>query len=284
MTRWIAGIDGSDDSRTALQWAAAMAHARGERVEPVSSWHLPLPLWLASGKRVIEVDRMGLQAEAEVVASDVVDGVEPAEVVDAPVVVEGHPSDVLLERAGPDRVVVVGRRGISALKHRLVGSVSHDLVTHADGPVVVVPAGWSPTSCRRVVVGFDGSEHAATALRWAIDTMPADAEIVASIAVDVIPWLSPELGVERHPDDVEHAKQRLLAEAEAVDPAHRAVRSINADGVRGTLSEHFEGTDLIVVGPRGLGGVGRTLLGSVTTWLLQTAPCPLAVVPTPELD
>ena len=43
------------------------------------------------------------------------------------------------ERVGPE-AVVVGTRGRGAAKSALLGSVSHDLVVHADRAVVVVPS------------------------------------------------------------------------------------------------------------------------------------------------
>ncbi|MBJ7609074.1 MAG: universal stress protein [Candidatus Dormibacteraeota bacterium] len=44
------------------------------------------------------------------------------------------------------------------------------------------------------------------------------------------------------------------------------------------IEEHLQPTDLLVIGSRGLGGVRRLLLGSVSGALVQTAPCPVVVV------
>ena len=85
---------------------------------------------------------------------------------------EGHPAPILSDMAGPDTPLVVGRRGISQLRHRVLGSVSQYLATHARGPVVVVPDEWESSPLQRIVVGFDGSEDAAAALRWALSIAP----------------------------------------------------------------------------------------------------------------
>ena len=44
------------------------------------------------------------------------------------------------------------------------------------------------------------------------------------------------------------------------------------------IEEFLKGSDLLVIGSRGIGGVRRLLLGSVSSALVQTAPCPVVVV------
>jgi nucleotide-binding universal stress UspA family protein len=257
-----------------------LAAERGERVCPVVAWHVPLPIAAMSGRRAIDVDRMGLRAQAEVFAHDAIGRLADSSLVDPVRVFEGHPAHVLESCAGPETALVVGRRGIGELKHRVVGSVSRYLATHAAGPVVVVPEGWTPRPTKSIVVGFDGSEYSQAALSWALDIAPPDAEVRALIAIDVIPWLRPELVVERHPDEVAAAHHRIHAAADAVDPPDsRASREFVVDGPRGAFTRALTSADLVVVGPRGIGGLARMLLGSVTTWLLHESPCPVAVVP-----
>jgi len=275
---WRVGLDGSDGAASALRWANAVAEGRGERVAPVAAWHLPFPITALAGRRPIDVDRAGLKAEVEFHALEAIAALDDAEHVDSPQIIEGHPGDVLCELADADTPVVVGRRGAGGLRHRVLGSVSQHVATHADGPVVVVPEDWSARPLRKVVVGFDGSDHAGDALRWALSVAPSDAEVELLIAIDVIPWLSPELVVDRHPDEYEAAHERLGAAADAVDPEGRATRHFVAHGPRQALGDASGDADLVVVGPRGIGGFARAILGSVTTWLLHDAPCPVAVV------
>lgn len=278
-TRLVVGIDGSDDSAAALRWAVTMAEEVATEVTPVCAWNVPLPIFALAGRRAIDVDRMGLQATAEVAATATIATVDaPGSVADL-VAIEGHPTDVMLDQTGSDAVVVVGRRGISGIRHRMLGSVSRDLATHGDGPVVVVPVDWEPHPCRKIVVGFDGSDHSQAALRWALDIAPDPAVVTALMAIDVIPWLQPELVVERHPDYVESAESRIRAALDEVDPDACAERLVVLHGARQALAEAMGDADLIVLGPRGMGGVGRALLGSVTTWMLHSATCPVAIVP-----
>ncbi len=277
--RWLVGVDGSHDAAAALRWAVSMVEETGAGVTPVCAWYVPFPIFALAGRRVAEVDRMGLRATAEVVASETVELVGASGVVGELLVVEGHPCDALLDLTRPGEVVVVGRRGISEIHHRVLGSVSRDLATHSAGPVVIVPDSWEERRCRRIVVGFDGSDHAQAALRWAIQVAPPSATVTALMAIDVIPWLKPELVVERHPDYVESAEHRIRAAADETDPDGRAERTVVLHGPRQALAEVMAEADLVVLGPRGLGGVGRAVLGSVTNWMLHECPCPVAVVP-----
>lgn len=279
---WIVGLDGSDGSASALRWASELARQRDERVTPIAAWHVPLPVWVMSGRRAIEVDRWGIEAEVAVQAAEAVGRIEHSSVVDEPQVIEGHPASILLGMAGRDTPLVVGRRGIGDLKHRLLGSVSQYLVTHSPGPVVVVPDEWETSPLKRIVVGFDGSEYAAAALGWALSIAPTDCEVEALVAVDVIPWLRPEAVAERHPDAVTHARARISHVADVADPHGRAFRNFVVEGPRSALAEAAERADLIVVGPRGIGGLSRAVLGSVTTWLLHDVGCPVAVVPSED--
>lgn len=276
---WIVGLDGSDGSASALRWASELAQQRDERVTPIAAWHVPFPIWLMSGRRVVDVDRAGIRAEVAVHATEAVGKLGEGSVVDEPRVLEGHPTSTLLEMAGPDTPLVVGRRGIGAVKHRLLGSVSQDLATHSTGPVVVVPDDWETSPLRRIVVGFDGSEQAAAALRWALSIAPEGAEVDAVTAIDVMPWMAPEFVAERHPDDVAAVRERISAAADTIDPEGRATKTFVLHGPRQAFSEVLEGADLVVVGPRGLGGLGRAVLGSMTTWLLHESRCPVAVIP-----
>ena len=294
---WIVGVDGSPGAEAALHWAvvAATDHVadRGGSdspagVTPVCAWHVPLALRALAGRRVLDVDRMGLRAEAVVAATETVRAVAAsrpqAPAPDDLVVVEGHPTDVLLERSGPGTTVVVGRRGSGELRHRLVGSVSRDLVTGSGGPVVVVPETWQARAIRRIVVGFDGSAHSRSALRWALDNAHHDAQVCTVAAFDIVPWLNPVQVAERFADEVAAERARIDAAVRTADPTGRSEVVLALHAPQQALAEETEGADLVVVGPRGHGGLAGLLLGSVTAWLLHASACPVAVVPGSDAD
>ncbi|HEX6567920.1 MAG TPA: universal stress protein [Acidimicrobiales bacterium] len=138
-----------------------------------------------------------------------------------------------------------------------------------------------------IVVGVDGSESSAAALRWAAH----EAELHGSELVAVLAW---DLFNQHHPDgsrrflpeyDDAHADAALLAYAEAAlgaEPAARVIRRPVCDVPAQGLIEAAKGADLLVLGARGLGGFRGLLLGSVSQQCLHHATGPIAIVHLPR--
>jgi nucleotide-binding universal stress UspA family protein len=202
-----------------------------------------------------------------------------SDAVVTPQVVEGQAAHVLVDAAASADALIVGQRGSGELRHHRLGSVSRYCATHAAVPVVVVPPGWMPQANQRIVVGFDGSDNAAAALRWALDFADADATIEVVAAMDVAPWLGERDTRTKFPDEVAEQEQTLTAAIDAVDVAQRAERSLVLDDPRHALAAAAGSADLIVLGARGRGVIALEFLGSVSAWMLQDCPVPVVVVP-----
>lgn len=130
----VVGVDGSDDARRAVEWAVDEARARGWTIRLVHSWEFPKPSPSPDGG-LAPVDFEG-------VANRVLD--EAAEAVPDDVTVErevanDNPAQALIRCSQQAELVVVGSRGIGGFKGLLLGSVSSQVVNHAQCPVVVVP-------------------------------------------------------------------------------------------------------------------------------------------------
>jgi nucleotide-binding universal stress UspA family protein len=133
----------------------------------------------------------------------------------------------------------------------------------------------------RVVVGVDGSEGSARALRWAAD----EARLRGARLEIVHAWAVPFMGeVPTTPDldaELEAGARTTLEEAmAAVD-----LQGLEVDGriERGpaavVLVELAKGADLLVMGSRGRGGFTGLLLGSVSQQCAHHASCPIVIVP-----
>lgn len=139
----VVGIDGSKTARRALRWALDEAALRGADVIAVHAflappYHGPAPI---EAEADLERRRVDTRREADEVAERVFAEVDvPAGVALDRAVVPGSPAGALLHHAGDvGRLVVVGSRGHGALGRAFLGSVSHQVLHHAAGPVIVVP-------------------------------------------------------------------------------------------------------------------------------------------------
>jgi len=134
--RIVVGVDGSDASIEALEWAARHAEATGASLRVVMSWEWPTSygwgLALPSDYNP-RADAMRLldQALAPVRAA------HPGIHIDEEVI-EGHPAPVLINESADADLLVVGSRGHGEFVGMLIGSVSEHCVSNARCPVVVV--------------------------------------------------------------------------------------------------------------------------------------------------
>jgi nucleotide-binding universal stress UspA family protein len=136
---------------------------------------------------------------------------------------------------------------------------------------------------RKIVVGYDGSNHSKRALDRAAEIADDDVEIVVLCAARVPrettdPVLGVETGdlgqLERLQDTLDDAKELLAQRGRAA----RTVQGYGDPAESLVTRAGDEKADLIVVGTRGLSTVQRALLGSVSTKVVHHAPCDVLVV------
>lgn len=134
-----------------------------------------------------------------------------------------------------------------------------------------------------IVVGIDGSEGAALALRWAAAEGKArQLPVTAVLAWGMLDQAQPVIGPAFDPDyDKHHAATALRTYIhEALDEdtaATISARPMNDLPARALLRAAHD-ADLLVVGGRGMGGFKALLVGSVSRQCLHHAPCPVAVI------
>jgi len=137
----VIGVDGSDAAKEALQYGLHEASIRGTRVRAVHAWTHPRVIPATGPGMITPIDpaehRVGaealLRAIVEAVAGDAAVGIDR-------VVVESPAGPAIIAHAHDAELIVVGRRGISAMRSLVLGSVSSYVVAHAACPVLVVPA------------------------------------------------------------------------------------------------------------------------------------------------
>lgn len=289
--RWVVGLDGSDDALVAARWALARAGesaAAGVPIDIVAvmAWSLPMtaPIGVAGTSVLIDWEDVERGVAERLTAA--VDTLEhPAIGTGVEIhtlVAQGNAARVLMDHAAGADLLVVGSRGLSGFKQLVLGSVSRQCATHAPVPTVVVPADAPIAEVRRVVVGFDGSANAESAVRWVLEggTWPiGDATVEVVEAFDISPFTDPDVTRERFREEVVAAEGRFERTLDELDPTERATHTFSLHGARRAIAEAAADADLLVVGTRGRGTIGAALLGSVTTWLLHNTRCAVVVVP-----
>jgi nucleotide-binding universal stress UspA family protein len=142
MRRIVVGVDGSEGSQRALDWACTEAGFRHASVDVVTAWEPP---FVAEFGAVPPAATGTLPSVHEDAARALLDRMvaasHPTDVggtIDR-IAARGAPARVLLDAAEGADMVVVGSRGRGGFAGLLLGSVSSQVVAHAACPVVVVP-------------------------------------------------------------------------------------------------------------------------------------------------
>jgi nucleotide-binding universal stress UspA family protein len=137
----VIGIDGSEGSALALRFAREEGRLRGEPLQAVTAWELPVPVYaggfIAPSVTSDDVEKAAREvAEKQLVEVLGADGGERPELV----VREGSAAGVLVDAAKQATMLVVGSRGHGGFTGLLLGSVSQQCAHHASCPVTIVPA------------------------------------------------------------------------------------------------------------------------------------------------
>ncbi|MBN3508713.1 universal stress protein [Mycolicibacterium septicum] len=138
-----------------------------------------------------------------------------------------------------------------------------------------------------ILVAVDGSAESDAAVRWAArEAVLRDAPVtlIHVIAPVVVSWpIAPVEGsiTEWQEDNarhvVEQAHKTFLANVGDAEPP--AVRTeVKYAAIVPELLAAAKQAQMVAVGSRGMGAVGRAILGSVSSGLVHHAPCPVAVV------
>lgn len=268
----IVGVDGREGGRDAIALAKIL---RGEGgtvtlayVYPreARAWRGSIESYdLAERERATELLHRA-QEEAEVQAQFRVPGTMSV----------GRGLHELAEEIGADLLVIgSNRRGL--LGRVFVGDDTHAALNGASSAVAIAPAGYSreTAAIRRVGVGYDGSpesEHAVGVARKLAAARGAKLSALQAIFYPARLYAGPGW-----PDD-ETIEKKLAAAREHI----AELGGVEPHAVYGEPAEElalYSGSlDLLVIGSRSYGPIGRVVHGSTAHKLAHTARCPLLVL------
>ncbi|WP_460072827.1 universal stress protein [Streptomyces sp. YKOK-I1] len=292
------GLDGSQESRAAAEWAAREAELRDLPLKLVHVWE-PVPEPMA------QAPHLGAETQqhwTERIPREAAQGIglrhPGVEVIREQIA--GHPHDTLAEAAKGAELMVLGSRGFSGIGGFMVGSVGLSVVAHADRPVVLVraleaaadehepdPAGMpsATTPFLPVLLGLDIEHPDETLIEFAFDAAKRRA---TSLKV-VHGWNPPPYYAYSAPANPALHEGLALADAEALAKVLRPWREKypDVDVVEvsrfGSPAVHVveasRDASLVVVGRRIRRSPFGAHIGHVTHAVLHHSTAPVAVVP-----
>jgi nucleotide-binding universal stress UspA family protein len=293
----VVGVDGSEESMLAVQWAAREAAWHGAPLRIVSAAAVPpctrlpgaLPPAVADALRAISVRALG---EAATRAADVTNGlIIDTDLLTAPPALAGTPPVAVSASGAGAQMLVVGARGAGGFAAMLLGSVSGYAAAHAPCPVVVTRMATSAAS-REVAVGLRDLHDADAILGFAFEE--AALRGASLVAVHSCYWLPAGLwgpgaseATRRAGIDAEQACAEVgrdLADVLARWQDKYPAVPVRLDVVHGhparmaaSYSAHVE---LVVIGRGGDPATGPAI-AAVQQAALEHARGPVAVVPVP---
>jgi nucleotide-binding universal stress UspA family protein len=278
----IVGIDGTDASHDAVDWAANEARLRQVPLHVLHAW-LGETLHAPAGRETRLTRDAGAEA-LEAAAEQA--GLHHPELEVTTELVDGYAREALVAASEEADLLVLGTRGSGGFPRLLVGSTSLHVSSHALCPVVVVRPPDARAAGGGVLVGVDSEGRNDDVLDFALAA--ADCRHLSVQAVYA--WSYPRPGGRNlgfppvyQEEQLAAEQERLLIEALTgpcrrhpdVDVTEAAVRS-GAAPLLVTLSEAHQ---LVVVGRHGAVRGPMRRLGSVSQAVVQHAHCPVAVVP-----
>ncbi|MFF5714990.1 MULTISPECIES: universal stress protein [Streptomyces] len=274
------GVDGSEGSMAAVDWAADEAALRGDGLRLVYATR-----WVEhqlGAMKVSHEDRAGA-AEGVLAETERRVGSRQPDLAMTADKVEDAPVGVLLAAADEAELLVVGSHGLGSVRGFIVGSVGQEVVAEARRPVVLVRPGYEKdgsgasegNSRRKVVLGLDVNEVKDELMHFAFDFAGRH-----HIPLEIVhTWH--ESFVHRPGTAAKDEMASVLAGV--VRPFRERFPDTEVAEVTapGRAAEHLieaaSDACLVVVGRRRAARGAH--VGSITHAVIHHASCPVAVVP-----
>ncbi len=292
-TKILVATDGSEDALLAAQAALDLSDRTGAELHVVHAWQDLRPptlpamaideysqayeLWKRAAEELLEEEAERLRGAGGTVA--------------AAHLREGRPAEEITKLAEELNIglVIIGSRGLGAMKRLVMGSVSEGVVHLASCPTLVVRGGeraWPPS---RLIIGDDASEEARRAgeLAAGIGKLFDARALLVRVYPQVTVFKANRIVHTRASKELLGRGERSLEERAAelesilrVSPEVRVTSGEAAAVIQQAAEEGREPT-LVAVGRRGLGAVRHFALGSVSSAVLRAVSGPVLIVPPP---
>ncbi|MGW7210623.1 universal stress protein [Streptomyces sp. NPDC054837] len=282
----VVGVDGSEPSLRAVDWAADEAVLRGVPLRMVYACLWERYEGAALARDIGRPTALPLPQDVVGAAAQRARTRQPDLQVTADVVFE-EPEYALVREGRDASVLVVGTRGRSGIAEMLLGSVSLAVAAAADCPVIVLRGSQdnqaTPPVHGRVVVGVGEELKDSAVVRFAAEEARRRGVPLEAVRA----WRCPAHESTDHP--LLAGEPARLHEQKAVDELETALQDVPADvdvrrravegHARRVLVDASHEADLLIVGARRREGRFGLQLGRVAHAALHHSACAVAVVP-----
>jgi nucleotide-binding universal stress UspA family protein len=138
--RILVPVDFSDHAPPVIEWATHLAEEHASALILLHAYHLPVEFQQVEGAYLPQDFWQSVKTEAEQNLERYAEPVRGKGLDVSIVVREGYPASVIEEEAlNQDAdLIVIGCRGLSGIKHLLLGSIAERVVQKAPCPVLTV--------------------------------------------------------------------------------------------------------------------------------------------------
>ncbi len=224
---------------------------------------------LASVPDLQSLVRERLERVAETIREDFDHSLEEYDLTGECFLQEGIVSQELAKEARKHDILVLGTKGEnSAISEIILGSTFAEMLRAIHQPMLIVPEACSRFYIRRILVAYDGSGKASSALRFAAQSVKEyNLEIEVVVCDD------------GHIEDAEEC----YGEAEAFLKSHEvkwAGRIIKGEASECLLEHaHTTSCDVMALGTSSSGVMKTLFIGSVARQILESTEIPVLLVP-----
>jgi len=278
-------VDGSDNSYEAVH--ALKYFARAEQLTLLHALNVPRPAYPMMLPKVAEDLYKTLEQNMREDGERLLDRVQSLLPLHAGPTTKhlriGSPAEVIVSMAEEQKadLIVMGARGLGPIKERLLGSVSHRILTLA--PCATLIVNGPGKAMKQILLPLEGPSDAEAAIRF-LQLKPFH-EAVELTLMTVLPWTEPPWPSGASEAEAAAATEMLEKQTEYIEGVAERLCAIGyqAHGVAllGTPSTMIlqQATtlrsELILMGTRGRQGITRFVLGSVSHAVLHKTPCPV---------
>jgi len=193
----------------------------------------------------------------------------------------GSPAEVIVSMAEEQKtdLIVMGARGLGPFKERLLGSVSHRILTLAHCATLIVNG--PVKAMKQILLPLQGPFDAEAAIRF-LQLKPfhdaVELTLLTVLPSTEPPWPGNAAAAAASTEILEEQADYIEGVAERLRAIGYQAHGVAVVGIPSTMILQEATTlrsDLILMGTRGRQGMTRFVLGSVSHAVLHKTPCPV---------